>query len=226
MGSIDEPKGATMDNFMNMTKKAGHTGELQRLVDLHAVYNDAMDGQLILTPINLEEPGKRILDSGTADDLRNSFNRVHVRGSLAGSSPKRPVDVIKNLASPPKPGGWIQLMEMNAFNPPSNGPAMTGFARMASEVWTGIGVGDFANQLKSMLEEAGLQNGQEKRIIVELGKRAKPELRAQSVNGVSAPVAPIASVAKSVSTSFDMEQLDGLQRRVRTELESEGGRSR
>lgn len=36
-------------------------------MDLHAVYNDAMNGQLILTPINLEEPGKRILDSGTAD---------------------------------------------------------------------------------------------------------------------------------------------------------------
>lgn len=67
MTALGEPKGATMDNFMNMTKEAGHTPEIQRLIDLHAVYNDAMDGQLILAPINLEEPGKRILDSGTAD---------------------------------------------------------------------------------------------------------------------------------------------------------------
>lgn len=57
---------------------------------------------------------------------------------------------------------------------------MTDFARMASEVWTGIGVGDFANanQLKPMLEEGGLQNVAERRIVVELGQRAKPDLRA------------------------------------------------
>lgn len=157
-------------------------------------------------------------------ELRNTFDLIHVRGSLAGSSPKRPVEVIKNLASLPKPGGWIQLMEMNAFNPPSNGPAMTDFARMASEVWTGIGVGDFANQLKPMLEEAGLQNVAERRIIIELGKKAKPDLRAQSINGVSAPVKPISAVARDLESSFSREQLDGLQGRVRAELESEGGR--
>lgn len=54
---------------MNMTKKAGHAAELQRLADLHAVFLDAMDGKLVLAPINLQEPGKRILDSGTADGL-------------------------------------------------------------------------------------------------------------------------------------------------------------
>jgi len=56
-----------MDKFMDMTKKAGHRPELQRLIDLDAVYDDALGGKLILAPINLEEPGKRILDSGTAD---------------------------------------------------------------------------------------------------------------------------------------------------------------
>ncbi|KAL8753158.1 MAG: hypothetical protein Q9199_005243 [Rusavskia elegans] len=221
--TLGEPKGATMDNFMNMTKEEGHTPEIQRLIDLHAVYNDAMDGQLILAPINLQAPGKRILDSGTADlrgvhsslsaqhhyfgsdieaevfpaqpdgikhfqqslqepwpaELRSTFDLINVRGSLAGSSPKRPVEVIRKLASLPKHGGWIQLMEMDAISPPSNGPAMTDFARMASEVWTGIRVGDFANanQLKPMLEEEGLQNVAERRIVVELGKKAKPELR-------------------------------------------------
>ncbi|KAI4256431.1 MAG: hypothetical protein L6R42_006234, partial [Xanthoria sp. 1 TBL-2021] len=101
---------------------------------------------------------------------------------------------------------------------------MTDFARMASEVWTGIGVGDFANQLKPMLEEAGLRNEEERRIVIELGKWAKPELRAQSINRVSAPVKPISAVASDLETSFSREQLDGLQGRVRAELESEGGR--
>ncbi|KAL8943875.1 MAG: hypothetical protein Q9211_000814 [Gyalolechia sp. 1 TL-2023] len=58
---------ARMDKLMNITKKEDHTPEIQRLTDLHAVSNDAMHGQLIVPPINLEEPGKRILDSGTAD---------------------------------------------------------------------------------------------------------------------------------------------------------------
>lgn len=52
---------------MDMTKKAGHKPELQRLTDLHAVFKDAMNGTFILAPIDLQEPGKRILECGTAD---------------------------------------------------------------------------------------------------------------------------------------------------------------
>ncbi|KAE8366431.1 S-adenosyl-L-methionine-dependent methyltransferase [Aspergillus caelatus] len=260
-----------MDNFMDMTKKAGHTAELERLVALHETYYDAMDGKLVLAPLDLQEPGKKILDCGTADgiwlrDVRKSapaehqyfgsdiepelfpeqpdgityfpqsfsepwadehkdaFDLVHVRGSLAGSSPKRPVDVVKGLASVTKPGGWVQLMELNAFSAPSNGPAMTDFARMASEIWAGIKVGDFANELKSMLEEVGLQNVQEKRVIVSLGKQAKPELHAKSIHGVTGPIRPLTSVARSVPNSFTDEQLSSLPDRVREELETEGGR--
>lgn len=101
---------------------------------------------------------------------------------------------------------------------------MTDFALMAKNLWTGIKVGDFANQLRFMLEDAGLQNVQERRIVCELGKTAKPELRVQSVNGVTSPIAPLVSIAKTVPSPFTKEQLDGLQARVRKELESEGGR--
>lgn len=52
---------------MNMTKDAGHTPEIQRLTDLHTVFNDALNGKLVLAPLNLDEPGKRILEAGTAD---------------------------------------------------------------------------------------------------------------------------------------------------------------
>jgi hypothetical protein len=56
-----------MDPFLNMTKQAGHSPELQRLRDLHAVFLDALDGKLIQAPLDLQEPGKRIMDCGTAD---------------------------------------------------------------------------------------------------------------------------------------------------------------
>jgi hypothetical protein len=114
-------------------------------------------------------------------------------------------------------------MEMNAFSPPPNGPAMTDFAKMASEMFTGIGVGDFANNNKSMLEEAGLKNVQEKRVIVKLGKKAKPELHQHSIHGVTGPIVPLTSVARTVPSSFTSEQFDTLPGRVKEELETEGG---
>ncbi|RYP41292.1 hypothetical protein DL767_001146 [Monosporascus sp. MG133] len=259
-----------MDNFMQMTKNLGHKPELLRLIALDATYDDALEGKLVVAPIDMNEPGKKILDSGTADgtwlrgvrskqsaqhdyygsDVEGElfpenmdgityfahsfkdpwpqqylalFDLVHIRGSLAGSAPEGPLPVIKNLTTLLKPGGWVQLMEMNGFSPPKNGPAMTDFAKMASEMFTGIGVGDFANNNKSMLEEVGLKNVQEKRVIVDLGKKAKPEFQELSIHGITGPIVPLTSVARTVPSSFTNEQLDELPARVKAELESEGG---
>jgi hypothetical protein len=55
-----------MDDFMDTTKRAGHTHELKRLSDNHAVFKDSMK-TLIFVPIDLSKPGKTILDSATAD---------------------------------------------------------------------------------------------------------------------------------------------------------------
>lgn len=52
---------------METTKLAGHSPELERLRGLHAALMDGMDEQLVTAPIDFQEPGKRILDSGTAD---------------------------------------------------------------------------------------------------------------------------------------------------------------
>lgn len=274
---------------MQMTKSLGHKPELLRLRALDATYDDALEGKLVIAPVDLNEPGKKILDSGTADGKQFSvvllflqlrlteeqgtwlrgvrskqsvehnyygsdvegelfpedtegieyfahsfkepwpekylgiFDLVHIRGSLAGSAPEGPAPVIKNLTTLLKSGGWVQLMEMNGFSAPKNGPAMTDFAKMASEMFTGIGVGDFANNNKSMLEEAGLKNVQEKRVIVKLGKKAKPEFQEMSIHGVTGPLVPLTSVARTVPSSFTDEQLDALPTRVKKELEAEGG---
>ncbi|KAL4984502.1 hypothetical protein BDW68DRAFT_180585 [Aspergillus falconensis] len=255
-----------MDSFMEMTKNLGHTPELLRLRALDATYDDALEGKLVVAPINLNEPGKKILDSGTwlrnvrskqsaqhdyySSDIEGElfpkdtdgityfahsfkdpwpqeylgfFDLVHIRGSLAGSAPEGPAPVIQKLTTLLKPGGWLQLMEMNAFSPPPNGPAMTDFAKMASEMFTGIGVGDLANNNKSMLEEDGLKNVQEKRIIVNLGKRAKTALAEKSMHGVTGPIVPLTSVARTVLSSCTGEQLDALPVRVKEELATEGG---
>mgnify|MGYP001658028734 CR=1 FL=1 len=56
-----------MNNFMRMTKNLGHKPELLRLVALDATYDDALGGRLVVAPIDMNKPGKKILDSGTAD---------------------------------------------------------------------------------------------------------------------------------------------------------------
>lgn len=71
-------------------------------------------------------------------------------------------------------------------------------------------MGDFANKLKAMLGGAGLKNLEKRRIVVELGKAAKPELRAASVHGVISPIKPLSSIAKPVPSDFTTEQIDAM----------------
>lgn len=150
---------------MLTTKSAGHTSELARLAHNHAVFQAAMDGQLVVAPVGLRDGPKRILDSATADgtwlrsvrdtvadtgveheywgvdiepelfplgedakqgmnflkqsfldswpvEMQGNFDLVHQRLGLAGSSPKKPVDVIRGLAGLLKRGGWLQLGEI------------------------------------------------------------------------------------------------------------------
>lgn len=51
---------------MQTTKDAGHTAEIKRLTDQHAIITDALNG-LLVAPIDLARPGLKILDSATAD---------------------------------------------------------------------------------------------------------------------------------------------------------------
>ena len=55
-----------MDEFMESTKKAGHTRELKRLSDNHETFTDAMGG-LLLAPVDLSRPDLRVLDVAGAD---------------------------------------------------------------------------------------------------------------------------------------------------------------
>jgi hypothetical protein len=65
-----------MDNFMEMTKKLGHQPELLRLRALDATYDDVLEGKLVVAPLDMSEPGKKILDSGTADGKVVHFHLV------------------------------------------------------------------------------------------------------------------------------------------------------
>lgn len=69
---------ATIEEFMKTTKEAGHTAELQRLTDQHAIVTDALNG-LLLAPVDFSKPGLKILDSATADGKSTIFLAARAR---------------------------------------------------------------------------------------------------------------------------------------------------
>ena len=112
-----------------------------------------------------------------------------------------PVDrVIKNEAALLKPGGWIQLVELNMFHPPADtGPVTREFLQLLSEIMIAVGVGDFPNKLKTHLIKTGLEDVSERRVLCPVGKKLGGELGEGSVTASTGAVKPLMAVAKSES---------------------------
>lgn len=46
--------------------------EAERLMSQHLVLIDALDGRIVLAPVDLNKPGLKVLDSGTADGMSHT----------------------------------------------------------------------------------------------------------------------------------------------------------
>ena len=91
-------------------------------------------------------------------DWPKSFDLVHQRLGLAGSSPTPIPDVVTNLIGLVKPGGWIELVELDIDEPQDAGPALREFIRLLREVFTLTGMGgNFASKMRGWLEAVGLE---------------------------------------------------------------------
>ena len=108
--------------------------------------------------------------------LQNSFDLVHSRYSLAGAGTYPLRKVVEAEVGLLKPGGWIQLEEMDLartiqVNP--NGPAAQDTYVLLSEIFRILGAGDgFASKIKGWLIETGLVDVQEHELIVDMGVNA------------------------------------------------------
>lgn len=158
------------------------------------------------------------------EDFKGSFDLVHQRLLLAGSYPLTPEQVLVNLIELVKPGGWLELVEVNSFGPMKRGPALTDMFRLMRELFTATGAGDYVSQMQGWVEKAGLVNVQERTFECKIGALAKPELKEQSINGIAAALPPLIAVSKNLPTTFKEGELEGLEDRLRAELASQGGR--
>lgn len=141
------------------------------------------------------------------EDMQGTFDLVHQRFVLAGAAPGSPQPVIPRLVTLLKPGGWLQLVEMDTETQPGWGPAMQLFGEVLRFMFDSIGLGaKFASQMNGWAEQAGLKNVQETVFQSPHGKMMAEEgLRQKSIDGPCSAITPILGVVKCKLTVDRME---------------------
>jgi hypothetical protein len=135
-------------------------------------------------------------------------------------------EVVQNLVGLVRPGGWIQLVEME-WQGWKGGPAMQLFQKAMKQLVTmvtnGQGV-DMRMRLTAMFEKAGLTNIEHQIITVPLGARAKKEVQELSLQSMFATASFATNTLKKLPPiEITGEELETLPARLVEELRETGG---
>ncbi|KAF2117654.1 hypothetical protein BDV96DRAFT_644005 [Lophiotrema nucula] len=231
--------------------------ETTRLAFQHRVIRDAMNGRLVLAPIDLYKAPLQILDSCTADglwirDLQSSlppniasqhafigtdieesyfptdppgnttyhvqdvnkpwpeqwnekFDLVHQRLSIAVSGDEKATQsAVRNLISLVKPGGWIQIVDLQNWTADGDGPVWKDFTICLADLISAVGSSlDRVEHVKNCFEGLGLIDVEETSIEANYGTRDDKPLEAIGKKSGLLTAQSILSVA----TTFPQEIL-------------------
>jgi hypothetical protein len=129
----------------------------------------------------------------------NDFDLVHSRVGLAGCGPF-PIELaVKNMVSLVKPGGWIQLDEMDLEEQEAQAGIGGELGSLIKSVFTSAG-GDplFVRKLRNWLLEVGLENVEQKLIRVPFGNTSPhPEIAKKGIESFAMSAEAVAFAAKS-----------------------------
>jgi len=159
-------------------------------------------------------------------DWKNSFDLVHSRFSLAGAGPRPIQEIVTAEVELVKPGGWIQIMELQLSDYSGCGPAMQKGYKLIGNVFDAIGVGhEFWKSLKQLLEDAGLEDIHHEVVTIQLGAgNNDPEMAKDGILSMSANVAALVQATKHFPPmSIPEEELITLVDDVKEELSRDGG---
>lgn len=127
-----------------------------------------------------------------------TFDLVHQRFGLVGAGQTPISTVVEQFVGLCKSGGWVELVELNTKVPHlDNGPAWSTVIKMMDEIFSIIGIGAFALNLKSLLEAAGMMQVEERRIVCKIGATGKPHLLQKGINAAGSAVKPLIAAANS-----------------------------
>jgi hypothetical protein len=104
-------------------------------------------------------------------DLQGAFDLTNIRFVLAGAARVGLQTTVNNLASTLAPGGWLQVMELDTVEGLFT-PAMQDLFFIMRALFDKIGMGsNFAPELATVFENAGLINVDVRKIVLPAGKK-------------------------------------------------------
>jgi hypothetical protein len=156
---------------------------------------------------------------------QGTFHLVHSRMALPGVGLSSLEDAVMNLVKLVKPGGWIQLVEMQ-WQDWDAGPALQEFQQamrqLVGMVTNGQGV-DMREGLTALFEKAGLTRVQHAIIDVPVGVKAKEDVRELSLQSMFATASFATATLKKLQPVELEADIDSLPARLVGELRKTGG---
>ena len=156
---------------------------------------------------------------------QGTFHLVNSRMALPGVDLSSLEDAVMNLVKLVKPGGWIQLVEMQ-WQDWDAGPVLQEFQQtmrqLVGMVNNGHGV-DMREDLTALVEEAGLTKVQHAIIEVPAGVKAKEDLRELSLQSMFATASFATATLKKLRPAELEADIDSLPARLMEELRKTDG---
>jgi hypothetical protein len=158
-------------------------------------------------------------------DWEGTFDFVHSRMALPGVGTNPLQDAVKNLIALVKPGGWIQLVEMD-WEGWNIGPEGQTFRSAIKDLFSIVSGGqgvDLREKLTPIFEEAGLQNIDYRILTTPFAARASDKIRATSEASLFATAMGVSMTTKMLPPiSVSREQLDAMPQKLIDEAKKEG----
>lgn len=156
---------------------------------------------------------------------QETFDLVHSRMALPGVGLSSLEDAVMNLIRLVKPGGWIQLVEMQ-WQDWDAGPVLQEFQQAMQQlvgmVTNGQGV-DMREGLTELFEKAGLTKVEHAIIDVPVGVKAKEDVRELSLQSMFATASFATATLKKLRPVELEADIDSLPARLMGELRKTGG---
>ncbi|PVI02641.1 hypothetical protein DM02DRAFT_559416 [Periconia macrospinosa] len=156
---------------------------------------------------------------------KGSFDLVHSRMALPGVGINSLESAVKNLIALVKPGGWIQMCELE-WDGWNIGPEGKIFATAVRDLFTTVSAGqgvDLREKLIPIFKEAGLENIDYTIVVTPFGARASDKIRKTSEASLFATALGVSTTTKMLPPiSIPREQLDAMPQKLLEETKKEG----
>lgn len=158
-------------------------------------------------------------------EWQGTFDLVHSRMALPGVGLHPLDEVVKNLVALVKPGGWIQLVEMEWQGwdaAPVLGEFREAVKQLMSMATNGQGV-DLRDRLAVFFRESGLTNVEQTVVNVPVGLKAENEVKELSLQSMLATATFATDTLKKMAPDTVDDKLETLPARLTKELRDVGG---